>query len=85
MDVGTGLMELWKNALADLTGFVDRAFGEEDDNFPKLLVGSLCDDIRYAKMGAKLTFEFFGLDLETTGADCIVPATEDAEILAVYS
>ena len=70
--VGTGLMKLGQDTRADLAGLVDRPFGEEDDNLAELLIGALCNQIRYAKMGTEPALEFLGLNLETTGADGVV-------------
>jgi hypothetical protein len=79
-DVGTGLVELGKNTLADQTGFVSRAFSKEDNDFTKLLIGALCNYIWYVKMGTELALKFLSLNLETARADGVVLATEDAEM-----
>ena len=70
-------MELGKNALADLTGIRDRAFGKEDNDLAEFWIWTLRYNIRCAQMGTELTFELLSLDLQTARADDVVFTTKD--------
>jgi hypothetical protein len=41
VNVGSGLVETWEDAFADLTGVVGRAFGKEDNNLTEFGVRTL--------------------------------------------
>jgi hypothetical protein len=44
VNVGSGLVETWEDAFADLAGVVDGAFGEEDNDLTEFGVGTLGDE-----------------------------------------
>ena len=81
MEVNARLMEFGKNALADLTGLIGGAFGEEDDSLAEFLIRTLRNNIRYAHVGAQLRLKLFGLNLQTTRTDDVILAAEDSETL----
>jgi len=81
MEIGTGLVVLGKDTLTDLPSLIDGAFREQDDNLPELHIRALAYQIRYTQVGAQLSLQFLGLDLQTARTDNVVLATKDAEAL----
>ena len=77
VEIGARLMELGEDALADLTGFIGGAFGEQDDNLAEFLIGTLGNYIRYAHVGTELTLEFLSLNLQASGADDVVFSSDN--------
>ena len=81
MDVGTGLMVLWEDALADLPGFIDRTLCQQDNHLAEFGIRALAYQIRYAHVGTELAFYFFRLDLDTSRADDIVFSSHNFKFL----
>ena len=81
VEVGTRLIVLGKNLLTNLTGLIRRTFREEDNHLAEFLIRTLCNNIRYAHVGTKLTLEFLSLDFQTARADDIVFATKNTETM----
>ena len=66
VEVGFGLMEFGKDALADGASIGGRAFCDEDDNLTELLIGTFADDKRCSHVRPQLTLEFLSLDFQTS-------------------
>lgn len=85
VDVGTRMVVLGKNALTDLTGIRDRAFGKKDDDLTEFLIRTFSDKEGGREVRTELTLELLGLDLQASGANGVVATTEDAEEWRVES
>lgn len=79
MEIGARLMETGENMLADLTGIIGGALGEEDDDLAEFRIGTFGNEEGIGKMRTELTLEFLSLNLETAGTDGIVLTAEDTE------
>ncbi len=79
MEIGARLMETGENMLADLTGIIGGALGEEDDDLAEFRIGTFGNEEGIGKMRTELTLEFLSLNLETAGTDGIVLTTKNTE------
>ena len=77
MEKGARVVEFRKDAIADLACLIGGALSEEDDDLAEFLIRTLRDDKRFMEVWTKLAFEFFGLNLQTAGADDVVFSSDN--------
>ena len=66
MEIDTGMMVFGKDALADSTGLIDSAFGEQDYCLTEFGIRTFRDKERCLQMGAQLVLHRLYLDLDAS-------------------
>ena len=79
MEIDTGMMVFGKDALADSTGLIDSAFGEQDHCLAEFGIRTLRNKEWCLQMGAQLALHHLYLDLDATRTDYIVLTSQYAK------
>lgn len=79
MEIDTGMMIFGKDALADSTGLIDSAFGEQDHRLAEFGIRTFRNEERCLQMGAQLALHRLYLDLDATRADHIILTSQYAK------
>ena len=79
MEIDTGMMVFRKDALADSTGLIDSAFGEQDYCLTEFGIRTFRDKEWCLQMGAQLALHRLYLDLDATRTNHIVFTPQNAK------
>lgn len=79
MEIDTGMMIFGKDALADSTGLIDSAFGEQHHCLAEFGIRTFRDEERGLQMGAQLALHRLYLNLDATRTDHIILTSQYAK------